>query len=281
MVKIEFQEPDTNEWRAWLRECEREQAKHTTAVEAGENSEVKKAVYKGERHGIKGDVFMNHKAHFHGKCAYCESRIAADQPGDIEHFRPKDAVMESNGEPVMVDTPMGRRSHPGYYWLAYSWRNLLPSCEDCNRPSKQKSQGKRIGKWEYFPVKDFRATKPGEEAREVPLLIHPVWEDPGLHLKILDTGMFEALTGRGQACIDVFGLNVREALVDERARTYRNARSQLAMLLPALVLKSSEAGQILAELLAFRKGQKAYSAAGRLAISENAHILGMLAQLFA
>jgi len=48
---------------------------------------------------------------FHGKCAYCESRIIAIYNGDIEHFRPK-----------------GR-----YYWLAADWENLLFACPFCNQ----------------------------------------------------------------------------------------------------------------------------------------------------
>ncbi len=43
------------------------------------------------------------------KCAYCEKDIS-DDPQAIEHYRPKDK----------------------YYWLAYSWDNLLLSCTRCN-----------------------------------------------------------------------------------------------------------------------------------------------------
>ena len=62
---------------------------------------------------------------FHGKCAYCESRYAGSQPMDVEHWRPKGKVETANGE------------YPGYYWLAATWANLLPSCIDCNRSRKQ------------------------------------------------------------------------------------------------------------------------------------------------
>jgi len=43
------------------------------------------------------------------KCAYCEKDID-DEPKHVEHYRPKDI----------------------YYWLAYSWDNLLLSCGRCN-----------------------------------------------------------------------------------------------------------------------------------------------------
>lgn len=46
---------------------------------------------------------------YHSKCAYCEKKVGDTFP-PIEHYRPK-AI---------------------YYWLAYSWDNLLLSCVACN-----------------------------------------------------------------------------------------------------------------------------------------------------
>ncbi len=63
---------------------------------------------------------------FHGKCAYCESFYAGTQPVDVEHYRPKGGVD-------------GVDDHPGYWWLAGDWENLLPSCIDCNRKRRQKT----------------------------------------------------------------------------------------------------------------------------------------------
>jgi uncharacterized protein (TIGR02646 family) len=44
---------------------------------------------------------------YRNKCAYCETK---SERWDVEHFRPKSI----------------------YYWLAYSWDNLLFACPDCN-----------------------------------------------------------------------------------------------------------------------------------------------------
>ena len=55
----------------------------------------------------------------HGKCCYCESRVRHIAPGTIDHFRPKSAVQQSPGDPLLF---------PGYYWLAYTWVNLLFLC---------------------------------------------------------------------------------------------------------------------------------------------------------
>src|SRR5215213_749615 len=96
---------------------------------------------------------------FRGKCAYCESVYAATQPTDVEHYRPKGGVVVA-----------GEFSRPGYYWLAASWENLLPSCIDCNRERKQdftdKASGKS-GKANHFPLttEDYRAKSPDEMKR--------------------------------------------------------------------------------------------------------------------
>ena len=54
------------------------------------------------------DIKNKLKEIYHGKCAYCETSV---EQFDVEHFRPK---------------------RGGYYWLAYSWDNLLLSCPICN-----------------------------------------------------------------------------------------------------------------------------------------------------
>ncbi len=71
------------------------------------------------------DVKQTLKDMQHGKCCFCESKITHIAYGDVEHFRPKKAVLQD-----------GQLERPGYYWLAYTWENLLFSCELCNRREK-------------------------------------------------------------------------------------------------------------------------------------------------
>jgi hypothetical protein len=59
---------------------------------------------------------------FHNKCAYCEKYIEKGM-FEVEHYRPKSAAL---GDP-----------HPGYWWLASRWENLLPTCPGCNKALKQ------------------------------------------------------------------------------------------------------------------------------------------------
>lgn len=83
---------------------------------------------------------------FHGKCAYCESKITAIYNGDIEHFRPKGKIKEA--------TP----KKPGYFWLASDWDNLLFACPFCNQTNTHKFNNGGIikeavlGKLDQFPL---------------------------------------------------------------------------------------------------------------------------------
>ena len=61
----------------------------------------------------------------HGKCCFCEKMVGCH--GEIEHFRPKAAVQQKRGKPLM---------RPGYYWLAYEWTNLYLACGTCNSREK-------------------------------------------------------------------------------------------------------------------------------------------------
>lgn len=129
---------------------------------------------------------------FHGKCAYCESFYAGLQPVDVEHYRPKGEV---EGVP----------GHPGDWWLAMEWANLLPSCIDCNRRRSQKtpkpgedrlvalsadgdfdrSRSILTGKQSAFPLMEgsAHAARPGDDVEaEKRLLLDPTRDDPDRHL---------------------------------------------------------------------------------------------------
>lgn len=164
------------------------------------------------------------------KCAYCESSYGATQPVDVEHYRPKAAVL----------TGTGRTLKPGYYWLAATWENLLPSCIDCNRARGQTTtDGARdlSGKANRFPLADERrrVRRPGSVKREKPLLLHPYFDDPGEYLEFGPEGVLRAArdprgpggeSARGRATRDVLGLN-RTRLV--RARHEHQLRVELQL----------------------------------------------------
>lgn len=93
------------------------------------------------------------------KCCYCEARTECDYK-DVEHFRPKAQADRLNGT---VD--------PGYWWLAWTWENLLFSCEICNRSYKNDSFPLEAGSVALAPENP----PPGQERAT---LIDPCAEEP-------------------------------------------------------------------------------------------------------
>ncbi|MBM4075804.1 MAG: hypothetical protein FJ267_09195 [Planctomycetes bacterium] len=100
----------------------------------------------------------------HHKCCYCE-HICQFGFHDVEHYRPK----------ARADRGPGFASH-GYWWLAWSWSNLMFSCPGCNRS----------GKNDKFPLTGGSVPLVAEQsppAGEQPLLIDPAAESPRSHIQ--------------------------------------------------------------------------------------------------
>lgn len=263
MIRIHFNEPDSQQWRKWRAECANKQEEHIQAIEAGHESKIDDSLYKGQ----KDQVYLSPEGPFHGKCAYCETNIFVDQYGDIDHFRPKSAVSDENGAPEMIEVDGEMRPHPGYYWLVYDWQNLLPSCILCNRGSSSHSAGLPIGKRTKFPVRGFRAQKRGQECGEEPLLLHPVFDDPEEHLEIDERGVFHARSDRGEACLNILGLNERD-LPQARKEVYDETKDKVVMMLMFLSRGYAEGNELCNKLATLRSGAGKYTAAVRRAIKD-------------
>lgn len=215
MRKIFVQEPDSDIWKKWIRDCKEEAQKAIDSVARGEKPIVNENLYK--RDSIKKSYFVSRDAPFYGRCAYCESPIADTQYIQVEHFRPKAGVKDEKGKVINFKDENGidtGKPHLGYYWLAYDWRNLLPSCAICNQPKST-----------LFPVVGRHAQEPNEEISEKPLLINPTSEleedNPEYHLSVdPNTGIMYAVDEslRGAMCIKLFRLNERDQLADERKK---------------------------------------------------------------
>jgi hypothetical protein len=235
VIKIDFPEPTSNTWKRWRNDCDKATSKLLAALTQGQTVEIQESLYR--RRSIKEDVYFAKNGPFRGKCAYCECFITDYQHGDVEHFRPKKAVTDVDDQIVMVsDGEAGTMTeHPGYPWLAYDWTNLLPSCQTCNQPGTVRDGGveRPIGKRNRFPVAGQRAWKPEHDlAAEQPLLINPVMEDPAAHLAVdIETGIMTSKSVRGQACIDVFGLNLRDRLPESRQKTMDAVKALLVELM--------------------------------------------------
>lgn len=93
----------------------------------------------------------------HYKCCYCEERQQSVKWKPVEHYRPK-------GQ---------------YWWLAWTWGNLLFACEQCN--------GSKLAD---FPIEPASTRlQPGQQppGDERPLLLHPAQDDPREHIEFIPT----------------------------------------------------------------------------------------------
>lgn len=140
------------------------------------------------------------------KCAFCEAKPLHVSSGDVEHFRPKGAVRQSDDEPLQ---------RPGYYWLAYDWTNLLFACERCNRRHKKS----------LFPLVDpsQRATTPRAPiSDEDPVFIDPAAEDPEPYIAYREhMPIAIADNHRGRQTIDALGLRRPELSSDREEHLER------------------------------------------------------------
>ncbi|MGQ0643393.1 MAG: hypothetical protein ACT4P6_21820 [Gemmatimonadaceae bacterium] len=261
MIRVERKQPTGDEWDALQKR-----------VRAG-----KKRLQENFKHGetptITDKIFQDHKPWlleiFHNKCAYCETLIRPGYHGDVEHYRPKGKVVEQTEKgdvDVMYEFNGKPYRHPGYYWLAYDFNNLFPSCQQCNQRFKATP-----GKMNYFPLEDPAKRAWSEEmlAHEAPLLLDPcdtrAERDPKEHLEIDDTGAFIAKTKAGKNTIDVLMLN-RDLLLSERLETYRTAQDKMLRLASAGPKEAATVAELQSELNGWAAGIKKYSAAAREAI---------------
>ncbi len=140
----------------------------------------------------------------HDKCAFCESKFAHIGFGDVEHFRPKAAVVQKDGDAL---------EKPGYYWLVYEWSNLFLSCQLCNQRFKRN----------LFPLRNPRKRARSHNDKlgdEKPLLLDPATTNPIKHIGFRDEVAYPINGSKaGAITIEVFGLN-RPELVEAR-RTQR------------------------------------------------------------
>lgn len=187
----------------WFIRAERATAK---AISEGATHVVQESLYRDQ--GVK----MALEALFHRKCAYCETPLS-EVGWQVEHFRPKKRVAERPG-------------HPGYYWLAYLWTNLYPSCAPCNQNLEDKPlwddpiPGETSGKWDRFPLEseDGRAMSHKDDlGTESPLLLDPCADDPEASLKYSVEGDIDSVSGdrRAEVTIEILHLK-RRRLRDRR-----------------------------------------------------------------
>lgn len=210
-------------WDAWSENAREKTDDYLRRRENGEICTFNAGVWSDLKAWLLRNVF-------HGKCAYCEVKVSGGFFGDGEHYRPKGNVTVSEGGRKRRVALGSGDDHPGYFWLAYDWENLLPSCARCNN-----------AKSDQFPVAGTYVTAPPPktkvlESSEKPLLIHPYFDDPSRYLRFGKAGVVTAIDGnaRGKTTIEVLGLD-REDLMEERwtaqAQALQSMESEIGRML--------------------------------------------------
>ena len=126
------------------------------------------------------------------KCAYC----------DVEHYRPKNQ----------------------YHWLGHDWKNLLFACTICNRSYKKTN----------FPLADEtkRSIDTHDISKEEPLIINPSTESPSNYIvynqHIMQPRIINGKESlKGKYTIELFKLNDRNVIVEERRALYESYNSAI------------------------------------------------------
>ena len=149
-----------------------------------------------------------------GKCCYCEKEIEPTYE-PVDHYRPKAGA--SRGP--------GCSEEFGYWWLAYTWENLVYSCSQCNGTKSIR-----------FPLDHGSVTLDPQveeppNGREQPLLIDPMAESGVRHiefiLEVRGTGEFwipQPRNGspKGKWTIDCCGLDRDGLLTRYKRHVERN-----------------------------------------------------------
>jgi hypothetical protein len=195
--------------------------------------------------------------YYHYKCAYCESLCKAE----VEHYRPAKRVEED------------RQDHPGYFWLCYTWSNLLPSCHDCNTSGGKHNRfpikANRISSPPFLPDKvniDHDQCKASESPliNEMPYLLNPEIDNPEkfLAFKISDRKNGIKIIGidegnRGGMTVEICNLNRMDLLLRRLTSVYDPLKKEITRVFMLAVKNIIPLDNILIELKEIFKIAKA------------------------
>lgn len=148
---------------------------------------------------------------YHNKCAFCESKLESMH---VEHFRPK---------------------RGGYYWMAFSWDNLLLSCPTCNIYKSDDFSLSERGVRAIFTNTDeiiqrINTLSSEYDATEKPLLISPetVTAEELASITFSQDGSMSSENVRMQHTIESCKLS-RQALCENRKRIWDRLRNHISI----------------------------------------------------
>jgi hypothetical protein len=190
MRKIDFSPPGTLKsehqewWEEWSEKAERATREYIKKWEAWYLERQKhRAAPSKKPPALNDGIWTEFKnklltSVFGAKCGYCEAAKPAQWPIQIEHYRPKGGVETGSCQnaasvPVRTRGPGGVDiDHPGYFWLAYNWRNFIPCCPRCNSGNGKNTQFP-VGRRHVF-LMPLAAASADQRQRGIP---SPSWPD--------------------------------------------------------------------------------------------------------
>jgi uncharacterized protein (TIGR02646 family) len=151
----------------------------------------------------------------HDKCAYCET-LNPTSHDVVEHFRPKQGWRQTREDPL---------NYPEYFWLSYTWENLLFACDQCNDGGHKQN---------LFPLErpEHRATAVDRDiGRESPLILDPYGKkDPEKHIAWnRDVPRPRNSSRWGRATIATFKLDENSLLLRSRRKYLNNMEAMLCL----------------------------------------------------
>ena len=302
MIRINF-EPNlltgdrAEEWLYWKQKAHDATAEIIRNWQLGADPMITSAherIYRDLRNWLLDFVF-------NGKCAYCERKMIKNkEQAAAEHYRPKLAVrmMKSEGGGhVLARGPDGEPAkHPGYFWLALDWRNIVPSCAGCNALQGKLNQFPVSGDHCYaVQLTDQEIAAIGEEPtpvpghsqlyflgsselnrRERPLLLHPYFDDPSEHLSFDQYGTLTGLSDKGKVSRIVFNLD-EDGLRGQRELVWFDAeveaRTEVKRLRNAGIPREQAVRDVRARYAEACPAGREYAAVYRAAIEHSCHQL--------
>lgn len=117
----------------------------------------------------------------HKKCAWCEGELSYSSD-PVEHVRPKrGAWRDLPGVPRVTRPKSSPHSPNHYWWLTWTWENLLLSCSRCNDQGHKANYFPLVAETNEQPEPTFLAGALPDDAfaptAESPLLLDPT--EPG------------------------------------------------------------------------------------------------------
>jgi len=148
------------------------------------------------------------------KCAYCERSRGYEV--QIDHYRPT-KTRNNKKDP--------HYNQPGYYWLAYTYSNLMPLCSKCNGVKSNKFP--LLGWSETNRIDHHIPTPPITDANihdlvwlnknEKPFLLHPeIEQNLARHFKFLNDGRIKGRTDLGNETIEIVQLDRPDLIIDRK-----------------------------------------------------------------